>query len=53
MSAPALRLTSWLVPLSAALIYVGSLSAIMAEEARETRLLVVVFLGFSLSSLGW
>jgi hypothetical protein len=48
MSAPALRLTSWLVPLSAALIYVGSLSVIMAEEARETRLLVVVFLGFSL-----
>jgi hypothetical protein len=48
MSARVLRPASWLVPLSAALIYLGSLSAIMAEEARETRLLVVVFLGFSL-----
>ena len=48
MSVPTLRLPSGLVPFSAALIYIGSLSVIMAEEARETRVLVVVFLGFSL-----
>jgi hypothetical protein len=48
MSARPLRPSVWLVPLSAALIYLASLSAIMAVEAQETRLLVVAFLGLSL-----
>jgi hypothetical protein len=47
MSASALRPTSRLVPFSAGLIYLAGLSAIMAAEARETRLLVAVFLAFS------
>jgi hypothetical protein len=48
MSARPLRPSVWLVPLSAALVYLASLSAIMAVEAKETRLLVVAFLGLSL-----
>jgi len=47
MSSRALRPSVWLAPLSAAAIYLASLSAIMAEEGQETRLLTVVFLGFS------
>lgn len=41
------RPSVWLVPLGATLIYFAGLSAVMAAEEHKTRLLVVVFVGFS------
>jgi hypothetical protein len=48
MSARALRPTAWLVPASAAIIYLACLSALLTEESGEPGTLVVAFLGFSL-----
>jgi hypothetical protein len=48
MSARALWPTAWLVPVSAAIIYLACLSALLTEESGEPGTLVVAFLGFSL-----
>jgi hypothetical protein len=48
MSARPLRPTAWLVPASAAIIYLACLSTLLTEESGEPGTLVVAFLGFSL-----
>jgi hypothetical protein len=48
MSARALRPSAWLVPVSATVIYLVSLSAILAQETERPRLLAVAFFGLSL-----
>jgi hypothetical protein len=48
MSARALRPSAWLVPVSVTVVYVASLSAILAQETERPRLLGVAFFGLSL-----